>query len=102
MRPVSPGSVRKDAPSPNFAQRAANSARCLAGQHAAADLVPFDRFEKGAEIALAEPLIALALDDLEKDRADDGVGEDLQQEPLPLRRGAVDQDTVALQSRQIL
>src|SRR5207247_6501676 len=71
-------------------------------EDAAADLVALDRFKKGAEIALAEPLIALALDDLEKDRADHGFGEDLQEQPLTLRRRAVDQDLVALQSRRIL
>ena len=67
-------------------------AACL--QHAAADLVELDRFEQGAEIALAEALVALALDDLEEDRADHGLGEDLQQQPAALGRRAVDQDAV--------
>src|SRR5439155_15855428 len=74
----------------------------MSGEDAAADLVALDRFEEGAEIALAESVIALALDDLEKDRADHGFSEDLQQEALPLRRRAVDQDLVAFEARQIL
>ena len=65
---------------------------CL--QHAAADLVELDRFEQRAEVALAEALVALALDDLEEDRADHRLGEDLQQQPAALGRRAVDQDAV--------
>src|SRR5215471_11304159 len=71
-------------------------------QDTAADLVALDRFEERAEIALAKAFVALALDDLEEDRADDGLGEDLQQEPLPLRRRAVDQDLVAPETREVL
>src|SRR6266852_1679378 len=48
------------------------------GEDAAADLVALDRFEERAEISFAKALIALALDDLEKDRADHRLGEDLQ------------------------
>ena len=51
-------------------------------QHAALDLVGFDRFEQRLEIAFAEALIALALDDLEEDRADGVLREDLQQQAL--------------------
>src|SRR4051794_24790007 len=43
-------------------------ARLGGRQDPAADLIALDRFEQGAKIALAEALIALALDDLEKDR----------------------------------
>ena len=68
-------------------------------QHAAADLVELDRFEQGAEIALAEALVALALDDLEEDRADHRLGEDLQQQPAALGRRAVDQDAVGAPAR---
>src|SRR5258707_11434749 len=64
-------------------------------QHAAADLVEFDRFEERLKIALAEPLIALALDDLEEDRADHRLGEYLQQQPAALGRRAIDQDSLA-------
>jgi hypothetical protein len=35
------------------------------------------------EIALAEAFVALALDDLEEDRADHILGEDLKQQALP-------------------
>src|SRR5829696_1678252 len=65
----------------------------LRGNDAAADLVELDRLEQGLEIALAEALIALALDDLEEDRADHVFGKDLEQQaPAGLGR-AVDQDT---------
>src|SRR5580692_10053638 len=69
-------------------------------QHAATDLVLLDRFEQSAEIALAETFVALALDQLEEDRADHGFGENLQQQPAA--RAAVDQDMVAAQPRHIL
>ena len=37
----------------------------------APDLVELDRLEQRLEVAFAEALVALALDDLEEDRADD-------------------------------
>src|SRR5437868_5946533 len=74
----------------------------LCFQDAAADLVELDRFEQGAEIALAEALVAAALDDLEEDRADHGLGEDLQQQAAALGRRAVDQNAVGGQAREIL
>ena len=40
---------------------------------AAAYLVFLDAFEQGAEIAFAEAFVALALDELEEDRSDDGL-----------------------------
>src|SRR5487761_2702284 len=70
-------------------------------EHAAADLVLFDRLEQGAEIPLAEALVAFALDDLEEDRADDRRREDLQQH-LALSRRAVEQDAVAAQALAVL
>src|ERR1700704_7025823 len=75
-------------------------ALCL--QHAATNLVELDRFEEGAEIALAEAFVAAALDDLEEDGPDHGLGEDLQQEPAALGRRAVDQDAVGGQTLQVL
>ena len=58
--------------------------------------------EQGAEVALAEAVVALALDELEEDRADHGLGEHLQQD-LGLaavhHAFAVDQDAVALHAR---
>src|SRR5437763_10464761 len=62
------------------------------GDDAAADLVELDRLEQGLEIALAEALIALALDDLEEDRADHILGEDLEEQALAGLGRAVDQD----------
>src|SRR5512139_2086080 len=70
--------------------------------HPPADLVELDRFEERAEVALAETLIALALDDLEEDRADDVLREDLQQHALAFLRIAVDQDAPALELCQLL
>src|SRR5215210_5738045 len=71
-------------------------------QHAPAHLVEFDALEQRAEIALAEALVALALDQLEEDRADDGAGEDLQQPPAFRGRGAVHQDAVATEAVDVL
>src|SRR2546423_11857615 len=64
-------------------------------QYAAAHLVELHRLEQRAEVALAEALVALPLDDLEEDRADHGLGEDLQEEPPA--RAAVEQDLALLQ-----
>ena len=50
----------------------------LGSEDATADLVAFDRFEEGAEIAFAKALVTFALNNLEKDRTDHGLGEDLQ------------------------
>ena len=47
-----------------------------------------------------KPSIAFALDDLEEDRADGVLREDLQQQALIFRRRAVHQDAVALQPRR--
>ncbi len=52
----------------------------------AAHLIKLDALEQGFEIAFAEAFVALALDDLEEDRANHVLGEDLQQQPLPLGR----------------
>src|SRR5690606_19979356 len=71
-------------------------------QHAAAHLVAFDGFEQGLEVALAEALVALALDDLEEDRAEGVLGEDLQQLALLGLRVGIDQDAVPAQAFHIL
>src|SRR6185437_4484380 len=47
--------------------------------------------EQGTEVALTEAFVALALDDLEENRADDVLREYLQQHALALARVAVDQ-----------
>src|SRR5688572_17382110 len=72
---------------------------------ASCDLVRLDRFEQRAEIALAEALVALALDDLEEDRPDHGLGEDLQELVLVMLLVdalAVDEDLVALEALEVL
>lgn len=43
--------------------------RLSGDKHAAFDLVRFDRLEKRPKIAFAKTLVALAFDELEKDRA---------------------------------
>src|SRR5690348_6501958 len=70
--------------------------------HPAPHLVELDALEQCLEIALAEALVALALDDFEEDRADHILREDLQQQPLPLRRRAVHQDAALLEFRNAL
>ncbi len=82
----------------------ASDRTCRSGvdrDHAASDLIQLDAFEQGLEIAVAKAFIALALDDLEEDRADHILGEDLEQDAL-FADISVDQDTVALQPIQIL
>src|SRR2546423_15583106 len=64
-------------------------------QYAAAHLVELHRLEQRLEVALAKALVALPLDDLEEDRADGGVGEDLQKQPAA--GTAVDEDLAPLQ-----
>jgi hypothetical protein len=48
-------------------------------QHPAAHLVELDRLEQRLEVAFAEALVAFALDELEEDRPELVLGEDLQQ-----------------------
>src|SRR5262245_3746623 len=78
---------------------------CLSGNarrdHTAAQLILFYRFKQRTEVALAKAFIALPLDELEEDRADDGAREDLQQH-LGLAAAddalAIDQDAELLQA----
>src|SRR5687767_14164851 len=69
--------------------------------HAATHLVELDTLEQGLEIAFAEAFVALALDDLEEDRADDVLGKDLEQKPLPFGRRAVHQDSALLELGEV-
>src|SRR6185312_248000 len=71
-------------------------------QNPALHLVPFDTLEQRLEISLAETFVALALDDLEEDRADAVLGEDLQQQALLRFLVGVDQDLVLRQPRHVL
>jgi hypothetical protein len=59
-------------------------------------------FEQCLEIAFAEALVALALDDLEEDRPDHVLGEDLQKQALPLGRCAVHQYVALFELGEIL
>src|SRR5262249_10155184 len=67
---------------------------------AAADLIELDRLEERLEVAVAEALVALALDDLEEDRAEEVLGEDLEKETF--RDAAVDEDLVRLHAGDVL
>ena len=67
--------------------RARPPERVSSGLHdAAADLVQLHRFEQRLEVALAESLVALALDEFEEHRPELVLGEDLQQHACPRRR----------------
>src|SRR5262249_44919536 len=92
-------------PGARFAWPGRQSRRVPDLEHTAAYLVFLDRFEQRLEIALAESIVALALDELEEDRPDRIRREDLQQH-LGLaaidHALAVDQDAVGLQSRDVL
>src|SRR5207342_3107499 len=68
-------------------------------EHAAAHLVALDALEQRLEIAFAEALVALALDDLEEDRADRVLGEYLQQLALLGFQVGVDENLVLAQAR---
>src|SRR5882762_5209538 len=69
-------------------------------QDAAPYLVELHRLEQRLEVALAEALVAFPLDDLEEDRADGGLGEDLQKQPAA--GTAVDKDLALLEFRDRL
>src|SRR5450755_2387899 len=73
----------------------------LVFEHTAANLVQLDRFEQRAEVSLAEPFVALALNDLEKDRTDHRCRENLQQH-LVLGRRAIEEDAQRLEPLRIL
>ena len=101
---------RRSARAESRARRRSDRQRAIRGrsgvglQHASADLVELDALEQGLEVAFAESFVALALDDLEEDRADHFLGEDLQQQFVrrALMRGAVDQDAQAAQLVEVL
>src|SRR5439155_16562382 len=76
--------------------------RSFGSENAAAHLIELNALEQRLEIAFAEALVALALDDLEKDRADHVLRENLQQQPLALGRGAVHQYAALLELGDVL
>src|SRR5258708_13538276 len=47
-------------------------------QHAPSDLIAFHADKQSAEVAIAKPLVAFTLNDLKKDRTDDGLRKYLQ------------------------
>src|SRR5687768_14983536 len=71
-------------------------------KHPALHLVALDALEQRLEVAFAETFVALALDDLEEDRADRVLGEDLQQLALLGLGIGIDQDLVAAQALHVL
>src|SRR5688572_19493272 len=75
----------------------ANSCIARDSNYTPADLVEFDGLEQCLEIAFAETLVSLALDDLEEDRADDIGGEDLQQHAFVAGAAAIDEDAALAQ-----
>src|SRR5258706_6527629 len=68
-------------------------------QDAAAHLVELDRFEQRLEVAFAEALVAFALDELEENRPELVLAEDLQQQLAGL---AVDEDLALFQLGDVL
>src|SRR6267143_2981710 len=76
-----PPAYRRSSPArPNsrarpWSNRRVDRVSCCGLQYAAAYLVELHRLEQRLEVALAEALVALPLDDLEEDRADGGLGE---------------------------
>src|SRR5690606_18322170 len=76
--------------------------RPAASEDAALHLVALDGLEQGLEVALAKALVALALDDLEEDRAERVLAEDLQQLALLGLRVGIDQDRVPAQPLHVL
>lgn len=59
-----------------------NQAKSIRRQHPTPHLVALDGFEQRLEVALAEAVVALALDELKKHRSHQGFREDLQQQAL--------------------
>src|ERR1043165_4515699 len=72
---------------------------CRRLQGAAADLIELHRLEQRAEVAFAEALVTFTLDDLEEDRTDHRLGEDLQQQAAAGR--AIEGDLPLLQVLQV-
>src|SRR4051812_43611369 len=74
-------------------------------QHPPANLIFLDRFEQRLEVAFAEPIVALALDELEEDRPDGVRRKDLQQHLGVAALDyalAVNENAVALQAGDVL
>jgi hypothetical protein len=71
-------------------------------QNPTRQLIALDRLEQRLEVAFAEAVVALALDELEEHRPELGFGEDLQQQALVVAFDlAVDQQPARLQCADI-
>src|SRR6187455_925949 len=75
----------------------ASNCRARDSKYSPTNLIQFDGLEQCLEIAFAETLITLALDDFEEDRPDDIGGEDLQQHAFIAGAAAVDEYAAAPQ-----
>src|ERR1700750_1057548 len=73
-----------------------------ASKNPAPYLVQLNRLEQGTKITLTEAFVALALDDLEKNRANDILRENLQQHTIALAGIAIDENGPLLQRSQRL
>src|SRR6187455_2157791 len=83
-------------------QSCASSYRARDSNDTSADLIEFDGLEECLEIAFAETLVSLALDDFEEDGPDHVRGEDLQQDPFVLRTASVDENAALAQLFDVL
>src|SRR5436190_560942 len=94
------GAARESEPSREVAVAgaAANMAGLFHFEHASADLVTLDRLEQGLEVAFAESIVALALDEFEEHRPENGLRKNLQQQPrLAVLCAAVKKNPALLQ-----
>src|SRR5512138_2006761 len=82
--------------------RPPSAVRRSLSKHSSSNLIEFDRFEQRLEVAFAETFVAFALDDLEEDRSDHVLREDLQQKAFALLGIAVDEDASLAQLFDLL
>src|SRR3546814_21031299 len=83
----------KNCPSNSAGRTVKGSSVLFDLEGSAANLVHFHRFEQRGEIALAKAFILLALDEFEKDGADHGLPENLEQQArVAFGRRSVEQE----------
>src|SRR6188768_3963291 len=83
-------------------QSCASSYRARDSNDTSADLIEFDGLEECLEIAFAETLVSLALDDFEEDGPDHVRGEDLQQDAFGFRTASIDENAALAQFLDVL
>src|SRR6187402_1198499 len=83
-------------------QSCASSCRARDSNDTSADLIEFDGLEECLEIAFAETLVSLALDDFEEDGPDHVRGEDLQQDAFVFRTASIDENAALAQLFDVL